>query len=1049
MRKRIPILIFVLLVTLVTLFYTGAKTNASSYLSDKTEVPVDLEVSGAEALCQTDDGFVWIAQYSGLTRYDSKEFITYKDFTENDVKYDIINVRALATKNNVLFIATSANLFKYENNKFSYLNANAGTIKDIELDSENDDIYISSSDKGIVLYDINSDSSRFLEGTDNKYVDDVVIDNIRNTYYYSGSKGVYNSNNELVFENEKILDIYNYDDVLLIGTLDGFIYRYDLKNNKILDGSYNIGDQVNKMIYSKSENIIFVACEKNGICCVEAKTGEFAFANNLENKSQLVDLMIDYEGNLWVASHYIGASGVSIITNNALLELLYDDEVWKELEMPPASDRNVYAVEKYNKVLYICTTSGLYFYDLTSNKILSTNPVTLAVKDYIDNNVAPILEAALLEEANKEEDLEERAKKIADIPLKLEESKKGYYDCRDVEEYKGKLYFAYYKIGLVEYDTNTNGIVIYDANYIKNHVNSSYNNPNYTVTNSIRCLRAFDNYLALGYSKGIMKFDGTNFDVNYVGGNVLYINKSSDGKLIFDRTNGLYTISDDFSTITKLAIDNDVAGNSLKFLVDGDNLYYNLNSRLFCVTFENGKSKVREIIVPYVKGSIVEIAKVKVKTGNVEKYKYVIASQTQIYIVDSLDNDTLEDYEFYDASNGIQPIIANTSGYYDEESQKYYFQSTNGLYVYDFTSSQVVVVPTKITLNSVDLDGVKYYGDSIEVDKDVYRVAFNLSVFGFRPHKGYSVYYKLDGIDSDFVLSTDDTNTVSYTNLSGGKYTFHAYVVDANGQKSNQIDISFIKEDHLYETVWFWVLIGLVGLSIILGFNFGLLYFREKKAEEREKELKGITIESIEAIARTIDAKDTYTNGHSIRVGHFSRIIAQELGMEGDDLENLYYIALLHDIGKIGIPDAILNKPGRLTDEEFAIMKSHTTKGAKILADISTIPNIVEGAKYHHERYGGGGYPEGLKGEDIPYVARIICCADCFDAMATRRVYKDPYPKEKIISEFERCKEIQFDPKMADVVIKLIKEGKLKAEEEIELNERLNKKEEIVNAQSK
>ena len=95
---------------------------------------------------------------------------------------------------------------------------------------------------------------------------------------------------------------------------------------------------------------------------------------------------------------------------------------------------------------------------------------------------------------------------------------------------------------------------------------------------------------------------------------------------------------------------------------------------------------------------------------------------------------------------------------------------------------------------------------------------------------------------------------------------------------------------------------------------------------------------------------------------------------------------------------------------------------------ISTIPNIVEGAKYHHEKYGGGGYPEGLKGEEIPYIARIICCADCFDAMATRRVYKDPYPKEKIISEFERCKEIQFDPHMADVVIKLIKEGKLKAE---------------------
>ena len=248
---------------------------------------------------------------------------------------------------------------------------------------------------------------------------------------------------------------------------------------------------------------------------------------------------------------------------------------------------------------------------------------------------------------------------------------------------------------------------------------------------------------------------------------------------------------------------------------------------------------------------------------------------------------------------------------------------------------------------------------------------------------------------------------------------------------------------HIYEQVWFWIFIISVGVALICGINFGMIYSREKKAEEREAELKEITLESIEAIARTIDAKDTYTNGHSIRVGHYSRIIAEALGMQGDELENLYYIALLHDIGKIGIPDAILNKPGRLTDEEFAVMKSHTTKGAKILKDISTIPNIVEGAKYHHERYGGGGYPEGLKGEEIPYIARIICCADCFDAMATRRVYKDPYPQEKIISEFERCKEIQFDPNIADIVIKLIEEGKLKAEMEEDLNERLNKAEEI------
>ena len=185
-------------------------------------------------------------------------------------------------------------------------------------------------------------------------------------------------------------------------------------------------------------------------------------------------------------------------------------------------------------------------------------------------------------------------------------------------------------------------------------------------------------------------------------------------------------------------------------------------------------------------------------------------------------------------------------------------------------------------------------------------------------------------------------------------------------------------------------------------------------------------MESIEAIARTIDVKDAYTNGHSRRVGYYSREIAKAMGLSEKEVENIFYTALLHDIGKIGIPIKIINKPSRLDDEEFTIMKTHTTKGGKILKDISTIPGIVEGAMYHHEKYNGTGYPTGLKGEDIPLNARIICCADCFDAMATRRSYKDPCSKEYIINEFERCKGTQFDPEIADVIIKLIKEDKFK-----------------------
>ena len=158
-----------LLLIITILSFSIIKVSAESYLSDKTEVPINLEVSGAEALCQTDDGFVWIAQYSGLTRYDSKEFVTYKEFSENGVKYDIINVRALATKNNVLYIGTSTSVYIYENNAFSNASVNCGVITDIKLDNEKDLLYICSND-GLYVYNVQDKTNNLVEGTKDQEV---------------------------------------------------------------------------------------------------------------------------------------------------------------------------------------------------------------------------------------------------------------------------------------------------------------------------------------------------------------------------------------------------------------------------------------------------------------------------------------------------------------------------------------------------------------------------------------------------------------------------------------------------------------------------------------------------------------------------------------------------------------------------------------------------------------------------------------------------------------------------------------------------------------
>ena len=205
-----------------------------------------------------------------------------------------------------------------------------------------------------------------------------------------------------------------------------------------------------------------------------------------------------------------------------------------------------------------------------------------------------------------------------------------------------------------------------------------------------------------------------------------------------------------------------------------------------------------------------------------------------------------------------------------------------------------------------------------------------------------------------------------------------------------------------------------------------------KKVEEKTHQVEQLSFEIIATIASMIEAKDKYTKGHSIRVAEYSAMLAEELGWDEEKVKNLKYIALLHDIGKVGIPDRVLNKPGRLTDNEFSIIKSHTTIGGDILKDIETIAYVDAGAKFHHERYEGGGYPSGISGNNIPTVARIISIADAYDAMNSKRVYRDVLPKEIIRRELVNGKGTQFDPEYLEAFLQLFDEDKLYIAPEVE-----------------
>lgn len=199
----------------------------------------------------------------------------------------------------------------------------------------------------------------------------------------------------------------------------------------------------------------------------------------------------------------------------------------------------------------------------------------------------------------------------------------------------------------------------------------------------------------------------------------------------------------------------------------------------------------------------------------------------------------------------------------------------------------------------------------------------------------------------------------------------------------------------------------------------------EKELNEKTKQVECLTLQSITTIANAIDQKDIYTKGHSIHVAEYSTLIARELGWSDNDIQNLKYMALLHDIGKICIPDSVLNKPDKLTDDEFKLIKTHTVLGGDILKDITIVKNLDAGAMYHHERYDGKGYPHGLCGEEIPFAARIICIADAYDAMNSNRVYRPNLSPEAIRQELVNGRGTQFDPELTDIFLGLLDNNKL------------------------
>jgi len=390
-----------------------------------------------------------------------------------------------------------------------------------------------------------------------------------------------------------------------------------------------------------------------------------------------------------------------------------------------------------------------------------------------------------------------------------------------------------------------------------------------------------------------------------------------------------------------------------------------------------------------------------------------------------LDPYTPFEYTAIYRSVGRTPLVNANAWNLLTSDGRLFFNTDRGVKIYNPEIELTDFVPFA-GVSDIHIDGIRHtnFTERITLPRDAYRLTVDLSLLSFGLVDDTMLRFILHGQDTDpGTLVRGDNMVISYTNLRGGEYTLRVWTEDDRGNIGNVIEIEFFKELAFFEHTVVWAAVFVLGVLAVAGTTFAITRYRTRALRARQQEYRELIVQSLTAIANTIDAKDEYTSGHSVRVATFSVEIARRMGMDKEFLENLYYIGLLHDVGKIGIPNEIINKPGKLTDDEYEAMKTHTDIGFKILKGITAIPNLTAGAIEHHERWDGTGYQNGLAGENISLQARIIAIADTYDAMSSDRSYRKALPKEVILQELDKCEGTQFDPRIAAIAGELIKRG--------------------------
>lgn len=930
-----------------------------------------LPTAEANAVLCTSDGYMWIGSYGGLLRYNGNSFV---NFSNEEDGIPVYSIRSLyEASNGLLYIGTSEGVYTWNRSEFKHIDVDTGferpSVHSFAEDSHGN-VYAGTSDgllkigaDGVAL---SADPDNHLSGTIYSLVcgkDDVIWGTDLAGALFAIKDG------EVLYYGVNEDSTVSYYSVAVISSEDDLVLAVGTSVNRVsiitVSGSIDKDNMSVKNIQTGNVHTINKMYLQNNTLWIAGSSG--AGRINLEDDAFITDAeLLECTALTDITLDY--ESNVWMSSSNYGVFEVAQGSVYHPVEAQKLQKESVTSVSCSKNVCYVGTGNGLF--------VLNSN--------------FEIIESKLSTELN------------------------GAYIRCVMADNEGNIWISMYnsEYGLICYNPEADQVEYYGAE-------------EGLATNQVRStIELFDGRIAVATAYGLYIINKESKTVEefyseaqgLYGVMILSLTQSSDGTLYIATDNkGLFALEDGkirevdgtLGSILRTRWDNDLKG---MWLSNSSGLYFmDSEENLKKITvFDEGVGSIFDILV--------------------KDNDLFILKSSGIYRMDKIDlvNDIDTAVRVYDSTESFSGnCVSNSWSCINKD--RLYVCSTKGLYLINTDSSSASRVIPKVVIDKVvytDDFGehtIVAGEDTISLPQFCERLTIYFSCLHYNKQQ-YEMKYCLDGFGEDIktVKSTEE-GVATYTNMNGGSYIFVLYSSDKNGKTNTPLQVEINKEYKLTEKAWFQVLLGLSLATIVALIVIAIFKARIKAIRKEEERYKNITTQALETIAHTIDAKDKYTNGHSMRVAEYSREIGKRLGLTDTELENLYYIALLHDIGKIGIPDGILNKPGKLTDEEFSVMRSHTVIGAEILKDFKLINGIAQGAIGHHERYDGQGYPNKLKGKDNTYFARIISVADAYDAMASDRPYRKHLSREYILDQLEKGKGTQFDPEIDDAMIEYLK----------------------------